>query len=367
MTYAIDGDGAFVYVDNVLTGKRCGCFCPACKEPLIAKNKGTKRIHHFAHLSGIECEHAYESMLHMLAKEKIREVFLSKSEFYIEFEHKSFCNKYGECKFYVHGECYKSERRAFNIKQYYDSCAQEISYDNINRRSDLKIFSSVHPEREPIYLEFCVTHASDTEKIHSGKKIIEIHIESEDDILRIVENGIIESEYNCGISNDLENYLQKVVFYGFEKEDFNNDNIDTEIEFVRYILDECGEMQRVIDESCNCRYLAKAKEESLLEICVHDFRPSGNYKKILYFGFKEFQIPNCKLCENYVDSYSIDYNRWNRRGDFCGLYKQLQVPRDIKFDTTRARICSNFKINIEEMVKLLEHGLGCACTIFKKI
>jgi hypothetical protein len=50
------------------------------------------------------------------------------------------------------------------LKKYYDSCEQEICYDNIRRRSDLKIFSSTHPEREPIYIEFCVTHASDEAK-----------------------------------------------------------------------------------------------------------------------------------------------------------------------------------------------------------
>ena len=58
--------------------------------------------------------------------------------------------------------------RSFSIKKkYYDSCEQEICYDNIRRRSDLKIYSSTHPEREPIYIEFCVTHASDEAKLHS--------------------------------------------------------------------------------------------------------------------------------------------------------------------------------------------------------
>lgn len=74
LTHAIDADGKLVYVDDVPNGNKCGCFCPACKEPLMAK-KGEKRRHHFAHQSETECEHAYESMLHLLAKEKIREAF----------------------------------------------------------------------------------------------------------------------------------------------------------------------------------------------------------------------------------------------------------------------------------------------------
>ncbi len=38
-------------------------------------------MHHFAHQSGTEYDYAIESMLHIFAKEKIREAFLSKSEF----------------------------------------------------------------------------------------------------------------------------------------------------------------------------------------------------------------------------------------------------------------------------------------------
>lgn len=45
LTHAIDADGKLVYVDDVPNGNKCGCFCPACKEPLMAK-KGEKRRHH---------------------------------------------------------------------------------------------------------------------------------------------------------------------------------------------------------------------------------------------------------------------------------------------------------------------------------
>ena len=77
--------------------------------------------------------------------------------------------------------------------RFYDSCEQEIQYDSINRRSDLKIFSSKKPQLAPIYIEFFVTHASDVSKLHNGGKIIEVKIESENDIQRIVDDGFIES------------------------------------------------------------------------------------------------------------------------------------------------------------------------------
>ena len=347
LTYAIDQTGQLVHVDNVPVGNQCGCFCPACKEPLIAKNQGTKRKHHFAHQSGTECEYAVESMLHILAKEKIREAFLSKSEFWIEFGRKSYCTNNKECKFLRNGKCFKRKTQRFDIKEYYDSCEQEVPYDNINRRSDLKIFSSSHPKRDPIYLEFCVTHASDTEKLHSGNKIIEICIESVDDIQQLVENGIIKT--NTNNSKDIELNSLDIRFYGFKKEDYMNNHISNEIRFRRYILYQSGKMQS-IPNFCDCKRLVKSKASSLLEICVHSDDAFDFYKKFVYICFQKYHIPNCCLCKNYVDSYS-------GIGKICRLYKHLQIPRYEEFDTARAKTCNCFEINQEEMRSVLQEGL----------
>ena len=78
LTYALNATGQLVDVDKVPVGNKCGCFCPACKEPLIAKNQGTKRMHHFAHQSGTECDYVIESMLHFFCKRKNIILSLSK-------------------------------------------------------------------------------------------------------------------------------------------------------------------------------------------------------------------------------------------------------------------------------------------------
>ena len=65
--YAIDDRGEIVHVDNVPNGKASGAYCPGCTEPLIAKNGGTIKVHHFAHSGGNNCE----SMLHSVAKRLI--------------------------------------------------------------------------------------------------------------------------------------------------------------------------------------------------------------------------------------------------------------------------------------------------------
>lgn len=73
LTYALDEGGALVHVDDVAKGAKCACHCPHCEAPLYAKNAGTQREHHFAHAHGHECEGAYESSLHLLAKEILQE------------------------------------------------------------------------------------------------------------------------------------------------------------------------------------------------------------------------------------------------------------------------------------------------------
>jgi competence CoiA-like predicted nuclease len=62
-------DGRLYYIDEVANGLDCNCTCNHCGNPLVAKNQGTKKVHHFAHSSGIECAKAVESAVHKLAKQ----------------------------------------------------------------------------------------------------------------------------------------------------------------------------------------------------------------------------------------------------------------------------------------------------------
>lgn len=73
LTFALDEGGALVHVDDVAKGMKCGCHCPHCDAPLNVENAGQIREHHFAHAHGLECEGAYESSLHLLAKEVLQE------------------------------------------------------------------------------------------------------------------------------------------------------------------------------------------------------------------------------------------------------------------------------------------------------
>ena len=62
--------GELVHVDDAPNGKACGCVCPdpGCGQPLIARNNGKKKIHHFAHIDGT-CAWSAE---YLLAKVKAK-------------------------------------------------------------------------------------------------------------------------------------------------------------------------------------------------------------------------------------------------------------------------------------------------------
>ena len=340
--YAINHEGKLVHIDSVPNGNACGCICPACKMPLQARNAGQIREHHFAHQSGVDCPHAYESILHLLAKEKIQKAFYEHDVFNIEFEYHSFCINKKNCKYVRYGDCSMKERKIFNLKEYYDSCEQEIPYDKNRRRSDLKIWSKTHPEHNPVYIEFFVTHKSKEEKLHSGSRIIEIKIDSEDDIDKVIDNGFSEEQHNS-YSQAGDTVMTKTSFYGFKNEDYSNQNINQEIHFSRYILYLSGKSQCYQDD-CKCNELKRIAPNALCEICFHKDISFGIYEIAKWIGYNKFHIKNCLLCENYVDNYY-------EPGKFCKLYKYLGLNRDQQHDTARAKTCKSFILNEQEMNK----------------
>lgn len=347
LTYAITKDGCLVGVDEVKTGQECDCVCPACGESLVARNNGKIRKHHFAHKSGIECKFAHESMLHLLAKERIQKAFLNADSFLIEYEYKSYCANYNQCKYTKCGECYTKERKVFNLKEFYDKCEQEVKYDGTKRRSDLKIYSSTLSEREPVYIEFCVTHASEQEKLHSGNKIIECIIESEEDINNIVRNGFVED--NQKSENRFEQLKPSPIqFYGFKDSDRTNLQISSEIAVNRCILYKSGKMFCDLDY-CNCKDLKskKAIPHSLYEVCFHtnDFDGSEDwFAKCL--AYEKFHIPNCFFCKNYEN---------NGKRNIC--YKmRVQTNPVVRCGTSTAKNCSCYSFNEEKYDQIMQKG-----------
>lgn len=59
-------DGELRHISEVDRGLKCGCVCPVCRAPLVAR-KGSKLQHHFGHAQHAGC--SAETVLHQLAKQ----------------------------------------------------------------------------------------------------------------------------------------------------------------------------------------------------------------------------------------------------------------------------------------------------------
>lgn len=70
--YALNSEGKLVYIDDVPNGLECNCFCPACKGRMIAR-QGDINEHGFAHYDLKECKNGFQTTIHLLAKEIIKE------------------------------------------------------------------------------------------------------------------------------------------------------------------------------------------------------------------------------------------------------------------------------------------------------
>ena len=73
MFVALNQNGRLVGINEALRGLACNCTCVVCGDSVMAR-KGPVREHHFAHYSNKEsCSIQRESLLHLYAKEVIRD------------------------------------------------------------------------------------------------------------------------------------------------------------------------------------------------------------------------------------------------------------------------------------------------------
>lgn len=61
-------DGRLIHISEVQRGLACGCACPQCGEPLVAR-QGDVLVHHFAHATDTTCTPNPETLTHRYAKE----------------------------------------------------------------------------------------------------------------------------------------------------------------------------------------------------------------------------------------------------------------------------------------------------------
>lgn len=70
--------GQLIDVDSVQSGKSCGCVCPCCKTPLVAKKGDIKEWHFAHHTRGTysetqdSCEYSFHLSVRMMARQLIK-------------------------------------------------------------------------------------------------------------------------------------------------------------------------------------------------------------------------------------------------------------------------------------------------------
>lgn len=181
--YALNENGNTVCADEIAGAAVTEKFtCLGCEGLLIAKVNGEKVRPHFAHKVQAECNG--ETYLHKLGKAAFFEIYTK-------------CLRAGE-PFKIHLSATKICRKFFpalmpgcnlgSVEKEYDLTAyfQDI---RVERRDgefvpDVLISNKKNPA-EKVYIEIACTHFLSERKVLSGNRIIEIPIETEEDIEKI--------------------------------------------------------------------------------------------------------------------------------------------------------------------------------------
>jgi hypothetical protein len=218
--YAKDQLGQVVRaIDLVGKEQQSDFICLGCDNILIAKVNGKIKQPHFAHKIIQECNG--ETYLHRLGKQVFFEVYqkcLEENEpFYITFHVSKKCNKFRRS---IRKNCDLGFiEKKFDLTEYFSIIEVEKKEENFI--PDLLLSRANFPE-DNIYIEIAVTHFLSEKKQSSGKRIIEIRIDSEEDIDQIYQanlepHGALFLGFNQGGTSitDAECKCLRKQFFGF--------------------------------------------------------------------------------------------------------------------------------------------------------
>lgn len=307
-SYAYNSSSELVNVSTAQRNEKY--FCPICGE-LMTPHMGEIRRWHFVHKNAENC--SYESYLHKLAKIKIRQAFLSSEHFMLAYNARAVCRV--ECPYVSSHKCESDKPVEFDLRKFYDTCEIEACYHQY--KADLLLTSSIHPNFPPVLIEIMVTHKCTEEKIKEGVRIIEISIQSEEQI-----DNIINSHRFMAVRSN--RYLGKgaITLYNFNKvETFDPTGSFDEFEgyFSRKntIVLWLNREGRFGTFDCHC-YEVSHK----LPFNVHYYvtEIATPFKEIFQgFSKRGVKVRNCFLCKFSKQDFGMDR--------ICVLYKKHNLPR----------------------------------------
>lgn len=296
-------------------------FCPQCGMEMICKC-GQKNTWHFAH-NKADCD--YDKYLHTIAEYRLLEWFNTSSEIPLVLRTKEICDKAEECRFFREYLCEKQiDSEKFNLKQYYDHCEKEKAYVKNGNRfiADLLCYPK-NEKKDPLFIEICVKHPCEQEKLDSGIKIIEFVIKSEDDIDAIVEKTIRENE--------------KIRLFSFYPKDKRSCPDRFEGLLQKFIV---FQSKKGYVDTISCSELNNRR--GLIELSIPyngydaDFLGKGGFFSIAFAVAINYDntLKHCCLCKYHV------YDEWDDSG-ICKLYKRFGTKRN-SYEND-AQNCSYFR------------------------
>ncbi len=289
-------DGNLKHISEVENGLACNCLCPNCKYPLVAKNNiNNKKIAHFAHNSGKECEGAIETAIHLLAKsilQRNKQIMIPHYHFdYNEKNNKSLIKR---------GKLVTFEEIIIEKTVCFDS--GKIIPDAIGKIRDKQVF-----------IEFAFSHFIDADKRNfiksNGITCIEIDLSKQAMDMDKIASLLITNSHNIYWVNNPKLDIEYKESKRKEEEIFLK-----KMEFTKERLRIKDSLERLIYYKKNPYYkILKAKNYEFVDCPLYKFLAKEQKADIFHSPFRQKQklrhpkYHDCKKCKYYVEFLYPDF------------------------------------------------------------
>lgn len=320
-SHAIDENNNIVSIHDIDKDTCSGRVftCLSCGQPMIARI-GTKRQPHFAHK--IECDCSPESYIHQLAKHIIKTTFDNSKTYEIEINRSHKCAEYASCPLFLKGDCSEIYPEKYDLKQYYQIATEEKMFDGF--RADILLESTSN--HQPIFFEIKYRHACTADKIASNNRIIEIDVESENELNSLLNTSVLRDSRN-------------IRFYNF-----NTVSKQTSTEVKSFTVQNFSLFKstkaRVFNYNVVCN--EQHSDLSIFEITMRQLNDSQiSAYDIGYVAALDAHVIDsaCHLCKYRKESYNLEYGP-----NFCCMYK-LRADQNRYPHTREAQFCEFYKLD----------------------
>lgn len=271
--------------------------CPGCGEELILKD-GKIRARHFSHGKGSQCS-SPETYLHQAAKHLIAQEFNQRVRegrpFMVKLPAPLYCDHF-QSVFEYRCCVEKDATRRYDLASYYGEACVEATHGGFVADVLLK-----HPSNDAncIFIEIVVTHPMTEAKELSGNRIIELVVNHESDIQRIIDDEIGPSNAKLiGFTSkrSLASYSQckckDKAYYLFY---IDRDGIAY---MKRGLLADCCEQYREVSQSVDYHVLDEDMSHQG-NLRASDYKREQKFKGYVFDAIeKGYPVRNCYLCRH---------------------------------------------------------------------